>query len=118
LLIAVIDDDDSVREGIAGLINQQGWRVKAFPSAVEFLASPELLGTSCVISDVQMPRMTGIELYDRLRTRGHNIPTILVTGYPDEEDRTRALAAGVVCYLSKPVDKDDLIGCVRTALQA
>jgi FixJ family two-component response regulator len=67
---------------------------------------------------VQMPQMTGVELYDRLRARGHNVPTILVTAYPDDEARTRALAAGVICYLSKPFDKDILIGCVRSALQS
>jgi FixJ family two-component response regulator len=118
LLIAVIDDDDAVRESVAGLVTQLGCRVEMFASASEFLAFPELLVTSCIITDVQMPQMSGIELHDRLRAQGYNIPTILVTGYPDEEARTRALACGVICYLSKPFDKDDLLSCVRTALQA
>ena len=116
--ISIIDDDESVREGIAGLMNWLGLRVKTFSTAAEFLASPDLLETSCIIADVQMPQMTGIELYGRLRVQGYNIPTILITAYPDDEARTRALADGVVCYLGKPFDKDDLIQCVRSALQS
>ena len=117
-LISIIDDAESVREGIAGLMNCLGFGVKAFSTAVEFLASRELLDSSCIIADVQMPLMTGIELHNRLRALGHNIPTILVTAYPNDEARTRALAAGVVCYLRKPFDKDALIRCVRSALQS
>lgn len=118
MLISIIDDDESVREAIAGLMNWLGVRAKVFSNAVEFLASPELLDTSCIIVDVQMPKMTGIELHCRLRALGYNVPTILVTAYPDDEARTRALAHGVVCYLSKPFDNDHLIGCVRSALQS
>jgi FixJ family two-component response regulator len=117
-LVSIIDDDESVREGIAGLMASLGLRVKAFSTAVEFLASPELVDSSCIIADVQMPHMTGIELYGRLRVMGYKIPTILVTAYPDDEAQTRALADGIICYLSKPFDKDDLIGCVRSALQS
>jgi FixJ family two-component response regulator len=117
-LVSVVDDDESVRESIAGLLNWLGLRVKAFSTALEFLASPELSNSSCVIADVHMPQMTGIELYGRVRALGHDVPTILITAFPDDEARTHALAAGVVCYLSKPFDKDDLIGCIRTALRS
>ena len=118
LLISIIDDDESVREGIAGLMTWLGSGGKAFSTAVEFLASPKLLDNSCIIADVQMPQMTGIELHNRLKALGYNVPTILVTAYPDDDARARALAAGVACYLSKPFDKDELIGCVRSALQS
>jgi FixJ family two-component response regulator len=118
LLISIIDDDESVREAIAGLMNLLGLRVKVFSNAIEFLASPALVNTTCIVVDVQMPQMTGIELHDRLRALGYNVPTILVTAYPDDAARTRALADGVVCYLSKPFDKDHLIGCVRSAVQS
>jgi len=99
-------------------MNWLGLRVKSFSTAIEFLGSPELLDSSCIIADVQMPQMTGIELYDCLRARGYNVPTILITAYPDDLARARALAVGVLCYLGKPFDKDDLIGCVRSALQS
>ena len=95
-----------------------GYAVEAFPSAADFLASPLLTSTACLVSDVQMPGMTGIELHRRLRNAGHRIPTILVTAYPDELTRHRALKEGVVCYLSKPVDDDHLERCLRSALES
>ena len=117
-VIAIIDDDESCRESIAGLMNWLGCDVKMFASAVEFLASTDAAGSSCVITDVQMPRMTGIELYNRLRRLDLAIPTILITAYPDEAVRDHALADGIVCYLSKPLDNNALIECVRSALRA
>jgi len=115
-LISIVDDDESVREAVAGLMNWLGFEVQTFTSAVEFLASPRVADSSCVITDVQMPHMTGIELHKRLTELGHAIPTILITAYPSEAARERALADGAVCYLSKPFDKDALIECVRSAL--
>lgn len=117
-VISIVDDDESCREAIAGLINWLGFGVQTFASAVEFLASPDAAGSSCVIADVQMPHMTGVELYKRLAELGYAIPTILVTAYPNEAARDRALADGVICYLSKPFDNSALIECVRSALQA
>jgi FixJ family two-component response regulator len=117
-LISVVDDDQSVREAVEGLIESLGFRVNAFPSAMDFLASPTLADTSCMIADVHMPQMSGLELYQRLTEQGHDIPTILITAYPNESLRARALADGVVCYLTKPFDGDDLIGCVQSALLA
>jgi len=87
-----------------------------FTSAVEFLSSPTVADSSCVIADVQMPHMTGIELHKRLIQLGYEIPTILITAYPSEAVRERVLAEGVICYLSKPLDKDILIECIRSAV--
>ena len=95
-----------------------GYAVEAFPSASDFLASPLLPATACLVSDVQMPGMTGVELYRHLVEVGHRIPTILVTAYPDAIARNRALKDGVVCYLSKPVDDDHLERCLRSALES
>jgi len=116
-LIAVIDDDAAVREAVAGLIESLGFTVQAFASALDFLAWPNVRDTSCLIVDVQMPRMTGIELHRRLVESGHAIPTILITAFPDESVRARALADGVICYLTKPCNDDELLGCVSSALQ-
>src|SRR5215469_16112615 len=99
------------------LMKSLGFRVKAFSSAVAFLASANVHDTSCLIADVQMPHMTGMELHSRLLQSGHAIPTILITAYPDESLRARALANGVVCYLTKPCSEDALLACVRAALE-
>jgi FixJ family two-component response regulator len=93
-----------------------GYTVEAFPSAADFLASPRLNETACLIADVHMPMMTGIELYRHLIEAGRAIPTILVTAYPNDVDRSRALKEGVVCYLRKPVDEQHLSRCLRAAL--
>ena len=93
-----------------------GYAVEAFPSAADFLASPLLSATACLVTDMQMPGMTGVELHRHLVDVGHPIPTILVTAYPDELTRSRAMKDGVVCYLSKPVDDDHLERCLRSAL--
>ena len=116
-LISVVDDDDDVREALAGLMKSRGFTVEAFSSAVDFLASPNLRNTSCLIADVHMPRVTGIELHRRLVESGYAIPTILITAYPDDSVRARALADGIICYLTKPCDEDALLGCVWSALE-
>ena len=90
-----------------------GYNVEAFPSAANFLASPRLIETTCLVADVHMPAMTGVELYKHLIEAGYTIPTILVTAYPDDVERARALNDGVVCYLRKPVDEQHLIRCLR-----
>ena len=95
-----------------------GYTVEAFASASDFLASPLLPATGCLVTDVQMPGMSGVELHRHLIDTGYAIPTILVTAYPDEISRHRALKDGVVCYLSKPVDDDHLERCLRSALEA
>jgi FixJ family two-component response regulator len=115
-LISIVDDDESVREALEDLIQSVGFRVHAFPSAMDFLAFADIRDTACVIADVNMPRMSGVELFRRLTELGHAIPTILITAYPNEGTRARALADGVVCYLIKPFDDEALIGCVHSAL--
>jgi len=116
-LISIIDDDEEFRAALADLIQVMGFTVEAFASGMEFLASPNVRHTSCLIADVHMPRMTGTELHSQLVGSGYDIPTILITAYPDDSARARALGQGVVCYLSKPVDELSLLGCVRLALQ-
>ena len=112
-LVSVVEDDRFFRESMRRLMRSWGYAVEAFPSASDFLASPRLSETACLITDIHMPAMTGIELYQHLVEAGHAIPTILVTAYPNDVDRTRALADGVVCYLRKPVDEQYLKRCLR-----
>jgi FixJ family two-component response regulator len=116
LLIAVVEDDWFFRDSMRSLMKSLGYTIEAFPSAVDFLASPHLIETACLIADVHMPAMTGVELYRHLIDTGYAIPTILVTAYPNDADRARALNDGVVCYLPKPVGDDDLMRCLGAAL--
>jgi len=115
-LVSVVEDDQHFRESMGRLMRSLGYTVEAFPSAADFLASPRLAETRCLIADVNMPAMTGIELYRHLFLAGRVIPTILVTAYPNDIDRTRALNEGVVCYLRKPVDEQHLKRCLHAAL--
>ncbi len=116
LLVSVVEDDRFFRDSMGRLMRSLGYTVEAFPSAADFLASPRLAETACLIADVHMPAMTGVALYRHLVEAGHAIPTILVTAYPNDVDRARALNDGVVCYLRKPVDEQHLIRCLRSAL--
>jgi len=99
------------------LVMLLGYTVEAFPSAADFLASRVVPQTACLVADVHMPGMTGVELHRHLVDTGCSIPTILITAYPDEIVRDRALKDGVVGYLSKPVDDLYLDRCLRSALQ-
>ena len=116
LLVAIVEDDRFFRESMRRLMRSLGYTVEGFASAADFLASPLLAETACLIADVHMPAMTGIELYRHLIDTGRAIPTMLVTAYPNDADRVRALNDGVVCYLRKPVDEEYLKGCLRAAL--
>ena len=116
-LISIVEDDHPFRESMRKLMSVLGYTVEAFPSAASFLASPLLAETACLVADVHMPGMTGLELNRHLVDAGHRIPTILVTAYPDEVMRNRALNEGVVCYLSKPVDDEHLEQCIRSVLK-
>jgi FixJ family two-component response regulator len=117
-LISIVEDDQPFRESMRKLLNALGYTVEAFSSAADFLSSPLLPATSCLVADVQMPGMTGVELHKNLIDAGYAIPTILITTYPDEVVRNRALKNGVVCYLSKPVDDEHLERCLRSALES
>jgi FixJ family two-component response regulator len=118
VLVSVVDDDRFFRESMCRLMRSLGFTVDIFSSAAEFLGSPRLAETACMIADIHMPEMTGLELYRRLIDTRHTIPTILVTAFPNDVDRARALGDGVLCYLRKPVDEADLTRCVRTALRS
>ena len=116
LLVSVVEDDRFFRESMGRLMRSLGYSAETFASAAEFLGSPRLTETACLIADVHMPVMSGIELYRRLIDAGRAIPTILVTAYPNDVDRTRALDDGVICYLRKPVDEQHLTRCLHAAL--
>ena len=118
ILVAVVEDDRFFRDSMRRLMRSRGYAVEAFSSAADFLASSLLGETACLIADVQMPGMTGPELYRHLIASGYEIPTILVTAYADDQIRVRALKDGVVCYLPKPVDEQLLLRCIEAALQS
>jgi FixJ family two-component response regulator len=115
-LISIVDDDGALRDAMKGLMRSLGFRVKTFASAEEFLKFQGLRNTACLIADVQMPRMSGPELHRQLIASGVSIPTILITAYPEDSVRTRALEAGVIAYLTKPFSKNDLLACMHSAL--
>jgi FixJ family two-component response regulator len=115
-LIMCVEDDASVREAIEGLLVSLGFDAEVFSSAEEFIQSSRLSETSCLITDVQLRGMSGNELQNRLAALGHRIPTIVITAFPDERIRAQALSAGAVCFLYKPIDKDELVDCIDSAL--
>jgi FixJ family two-component response regulator len=117
-LVSVVEDDQFFRESMQRLMRSLGYTVEAFASAADFLASPRVVETACLIADVHMPAMTGVELYRHLVDAGYAVPTIIVTAYPDDVDRARALKEGVVCYLRKPIDETHLIRCLREVLRS
>ena len=116
--IAIVDDDHAVREAIKFLMRSFGYHASTFGSAYEFLNSEQVDDTSCLITDVQMPGLSGLELQDRLIARGHRFPIIFITGHSDENVRARAMKAGAVAFLSKPVNPDHLLGYLDKALKA
>ena len=118
VLVSVVDDDRFFRESMCRLMRSLGHTVEVFSSAAEFLASPRIAETACLITDIHMPAMSGLELYRRLIDTGQAIATILVTAFPNDVDRTRALNDGALCYLGKPVDEERLTQCVREALKS
>lgn len=117
-VISVLDDDPYVRAAIKNLLESRGYVVHTFASAEEFLRSPDSNGTSCVIADVQMPLMTGIDLLTQMRAHGSAAPFIFITAFPDESVRVRALKAGAICFLGKPFAASDLMQCLDRALAA
>jgi FixJ family two-component response regulator len=116
-LISIVDDDLSVREATASLLEAHGYVTAAFGSAEEFLGSELIDATSCLVTDLRMTGLSGIELQRRLHEAGHRIPTIIMTAYPDEHMRTAALQGGALGYLAKPVNEDCLISSLEGALR-
>jgi FixJ family two-component response regulator len=116
-LVAIIDDEESVRATTDSLVRSLGYVVHTFASAEEFLRSDRLNDFACVLTDVQMPGMSGVQLQDHLRGRGYGVPFIFFTAFPDEETRAHALAAGAVCYLTKPFEGQGLVQGLEVALK-
>jgi FixJ family two-component response regulator len=115
-LVSVVEDDQFFRESMKRLLRSLGYGAETFASAADFLASARLAETACLIADVNMPVMTGIELYRHLKDSDNAIPTILVTAYGDDGVEVRALRDGVICYLRKPVSEEHLKECLVAAI--
>ena len=116
-IISVIDDDASVRVATDNLLSSHGYLVRTFASAEDFLQSVYLNDTCCVVADVQMPTMGGLDLLAHMRAQGYHPPFIFITAFPEESIRARALAAGGIGFLAKPFAASALIKCVETALR-
>jgi FixJ family two-component response regulator len=115
-VISIVDDNESVREATKSLVRSLGYKAMTFGSGEEFLESPYVAATSCLITDVQMPGLNGVELHDRLIADGHSMPVIFVTGFPDEELQRRAMKSGAIGYLRKPCNDDHLVAYIDAAL--
>jgi FixJ family two-component response regulator len=116
-LISIIDDDASIRAAVGNLLQSLGYDVHTFESAEAFLRSDHINATACVVADVNMPGMSGVELLVHLRSRDQRVPFIFITAFPDERIRTRAFSAGALGFLTKPFDRGHLIACLEQALQ-
>jgi FixJ family two-component response regulator len=114
--IAVVDDDRSIRNAMQDLLNAAGYSTSTFSNATSFLQSPVRGSVACLVADMRMPGMTGVELHEHLATSGTGIPTVIITAHPEELTRDRARAAGITCFLTKPFAPDELLECVRQAL--
>ena len=117
-LISIVDDDALARDGIRELVESLGYNATTFESAEHFLRSSKLAETTCLITDVQMPGLNGIELQEALRSQGYRTPVILITGYPNEKHKTRALNAGAIGFLSKPFHEQSLIKFLNVAINS
>jgi FixJ family two-component response regulator len=117
-LISVIDDDESFRVATDSLLRARGYAVCTFKSATEFLQSPQLDETACVITDVQMPEIDGLQLQTLLRAQGRTVPLIFITAFPEESVRERSMRDGAICFLSKDSKASALIRCLEAALAA
>ena len=117
-VISVVDDDQSVRKAISALVRSLGYAVATFASAEDFLGSDRVEDTSCLITDVQMPGLSGVELQSRLMADGRRIPIIGIAALLEESIRAQMLEAGAVGFLSKPFNDECLIDCLATALKS
>jgi CheY-like chemotaxis protein len=117
-LISIVDDDELARDGIAALVESLGYNVITFTSAEHFLGSDVIAETTCLITDMQMPGLNGLELQEALQSQGHQTPVIVITGYPNEKHQTRALENGAVGYLSKPFHEQTLVECLSAAIKS
>jgi len=116
-LISVVDDDESVRRTTKLLVESFGYRAAVFESAESFLKSGQLNETSCLVVDVQMPGMNGLQLHSHLATEGWSIPIIFISAYGNKQSRRKAMQAGAVAFLEKPFNDEPLLETIRSALQ-
>ena len=116
-LVAIVDDDESIRTTTKDLLESAGFSAAVFANAASLLKSRRLSQVSCLIADMRMPEMTGLELHQHLVASNRAVPTILMTAYPDERAQAQAMRAKVVCYLIKPFAADELLSYVRRAVQ-
>jgi len=114
--ITIIDDDEEVRVATENLVQSYGYETRTFDSAEAFLGSGEVDQTECLITDIQMPGMSGVDLQEAVLKQGRRIPIIFITAFPEERIRRQVEAAGAIEFLSKPFDADRLIDCVTAAL--
>lgn len=115
-IVAIVDDDEAIRTAIAGLVRSLGWRVRVFDSALAFLQSQDIADAACLISDVRMPNMSGVEMHDQLLQLGYTLPTIFITAFPTPGLNAKLNAPGVVAILDKPIDATEMVDCVVRAL--
>jgi FixJ family two-component response regulator len=115
-IISIVDDDASARSAAARLVQALGWQARTFSSGEEFLQSSHLSETCCLITDVQMPRLNGLDLQSRLNGESRRIPVIFMTAFSETSVQAKAMAAGAVCYLTKPLDATTLEQCIKLAL--
>lgn len=114
-LISIIDDDESVRRTTKVLVESSGYQAAVFDSAESFLSSDQIYNTSCLVVDVQMPGMNGLQVQSHLINAGYSIPTIFITAYENPEHRRQAMAAGAVAFLTKPFSGEQLVKSIRSA---
>ena len=117
-LISIVDDDALARDGIRELVDSLGYNSATFMSAEHFLEDGMIAETTCLITDLQMPGLSGLDLQQALRSQGYHTPVILITAYPNEKHRTRALGNGAVGFLTKPFDERSLIECLTVAIES
>ena len=115
-LVVIVDDDQSLRNATRDLLKAAGFSTATFEDAESFLGSASRAAAACLVADMRMPGMTGLELYQALVASGERIPTVIITAHPEELTQSRARDAGITCYLSKPFAPDDLLECVGEAL--
>ena len=115
--IAIVDDDDSVRGALESLLRSSGYKVQTYPSALEFLMNNASADVDCLVSDVQMPGMSGLELHKKLAAMGAHIPTIFITAYPDALPPLGTDTPALIAYLPKPCEANKLLNHIKTALR-
>jgi two-component system, LuxR family, response regulator FixJ len=115
-LVAIVDDDKSIRNATQDLLKAAGFYTVTFEDAESFLGSASRATAACLVADMRMPGMSGVELYQTLVASGHSIPTVIITAHPEEVTQVRGRVAGLTCYLIKPFTPDELLECVHEAL--